>query len=212
MANSSPSRGRWIALAVLVPLCAWLVYRNLLSPGAPEVAGASPRLEAAQRGALPDANRGGETSRAARAPSEEGKALTRQQLAALDPTLRLDLLERSRQVQYEGGSRNIFQVYTPPPPKPVSDPVVGPPIAPPPPSAPPLPPPPPSVPLKFYGVATPPGSAQKKAFLTDGEEIIIGLEGDVIAKFYKIIRIGLNTIELEDNRTKQHQSLPLQEE
>lgn len=211
MANSSPSRGRWIALAVLVPLCAWLVYRNLLSPGDQRVAGASPRLEPSQRGALPGANRGGETSRAAPAPSEEGRVLNRQQLAALDPTLRLDLLEKSRQVKYEGGSRNIFQVYTPPPPKPVSDPVVAPPIAPPP-SAPPPPPPPPSIPLKFYGVATPPGSAQKKAFLTDGEEIIIGLEGDVIAKFYKIIRIGVSTIELEDNRTKQRQSLPLQEE
>ena len=38
-----------------------------------------------------------------------------QELAAMDPTLRLDLLEQSRQVKYEGASRNIFELYTPPP-------------------------------------------------------------------------------------------------
>ena len=135
-------------------------------------------------------------------------------MASLDPTLREELLERSREVKYQGSSRNIFQIYTPPPPPapptpPPANPATAGPTTPPPP---PPPPPAPSIPLKFYGVAAPPGSVHKKAFLTDGEEIFIAQEGEVIAKFYKIVRIGVNTIELEDSRSKQKQSLPLQEE
>ena len=73
-------------------------------------------------------------------------------------------------------------------------------------------PPPPPVALKFYGIAAPPGSGDKKAFLTDGDEIIIAQEGETIARFYKIIRIGVNSIELEDSRSKRRQNLPLLEE
>jgi hypothetical protein len=44
------------------------------------------------------------------------------------------------------------------------------------------------------------------------EEIFIGEEGSLIAKRYKIVRIGVNSIELEDIQSKQSQQLPLQEE
>lgn len=79
--------------------------------------------------------------------------------------------------------------------------------------APPAPtPPPPAIALQFYGIATPSGAGDKKAFLTDGDEIIIAKEGEIIARFYKIIRIGVNSIELEDSRSQRRQSLPLLEE
>jgi hypothetical protein len=61
-------------------------------------------------------------------------------------------------------------------------------------------------------VASPSGSGEKKAFLSDGEEIIIAKEGEVVGSFYKVIRIGVNSIELEDSRSQQKQSLPLVEE
>ena len=61
-------------------------------------------------------------------------------------------------------------------------------------------------------MASPPGSGEKKAFLSDGEEIIIAKEGEVVASFYKVIRIGVNSIELEDSRSQKKQSLPLVEE
>ena len=130
----------------------------------------------------------------------------------VDPTLRLDLLEASRSVEYQGSSRNIFEFYNPPAPPPVVDP------------APPLPPPEdgsggatpppprqPAIALKFYGTAQRLGGP-RRAFLTDGEEIMIAQEGEVVAKFYRINRIGVSSLELEDTRSKQTQQLPLLEE
>ena len=218
MPNRSTGTRRWIAMGILVPLCLWLVYRNLLSPEEQRVAASLPRVESAGSAAAAGRNPVPPGARPVPAPAGEarrqpGQSLSQQELAALDPTLSEDLLERSREVKYQSSSRNIFQIYTPPPPAPPTPPPSNPatagPTTPPPP---PPPPPAPSIPLKFYGVAVPPGSAHKKAFLTDGEEIFIAQEGEVIAKFYKIVRIGVNTIELEDSRSKQKQSLPLQEE
>ena len=211
---SGSSYIRWIAIAIVVPLCAWLVYRNLLAPADPRLAVPQPPAASPRTASLGDSSTAGSAPAPARAQSAgSGGPLSQEELASLDPTLREDLLERSRQIAYSGSTRNIFQYYTPPPPP-------APPAPPPPPpqpseaagsqSAP--PPPPPPVALKFYGIAAPPGSGDKKAFLTDGDEIIIAQEGETIARFYKIIRIGVNSIELEDSRSKRRQNLPLLEE
>jgi len=208
---SGSNYGKWIAIAIVVPLSAWLVYQNLLAPADPRLAVPQPPAASPRTAAL-----GVETSStegAVRAPASGGP-LSQEELSSLDPTLREDLLERSRQIAYSGSTRNIFQYYTPPPPP-------APPAPPPPPSQPAAaaassqpapPPPPPPVALKFYGIAAPPGSGDKKAFLTDGDEIIITREGETIARFYKVIRIGVNSIEIEDSRSKRRQSLPLLEE
>lgn len=211
MATKGQNRKQWIALGVLAILCVWLVNRNLLSPREPEVLASLPRLEPSAEQTLAPEDRGAGTSRSLptlpeRQRGQRGRT-DREEWAALDPTLRLDLLERSRRVQYESSARNIFQVYTPPPPKPLANPVVAPVPRQQPPPVPVL-----NIPLKFYGVAARPGTVQKKAFLTDGEEIFIVQEGDLVAKFYKIVRIGVNSIELEDSRSQQRQTLPLQEE
>lgn len=218
MPNSGSGYRRWIAMGILVPVCVWLLYRNLLSPEGQRGAASLPRLESRGSAAASGRNPVAPRASSVPAPAEQsrrqpGQPLSQQDLAALDPTLREDLLERSREVKYQGSSRNIFQFNTPPPPpapptprpaNPSSGSPTPPPPAPLPPTA--------NIPLKFYGIAAPPGSTRKKAFLTDGEEIFIAQEGEVIAKFYKVVRIGVNTIELEDNRSKQKQSLPLQEE
>ena len=217
MPNGSSGIKRWIAMGILVPLCVWLVYRNLIAPEEQRVAASLPQVESSGSTTASGRNPVDDRARPTPASGEEtrrqpGQSLSQQDLAALDPTLREDLLERSREVEYQGSSRNIFQVYTPPPAPPPAAPAPSPTAAA---SAPPLPPPPPpapTIPLKFYGVAAPSGSPQKKAFLTDGEEIFIAQEGEMIARFYKVVRIGINTIELEDSRSKQKQSLPLQEE
>ena len=217
MPNGSPGIKRWMAMGILVPLCVWLVYRNLIAPEEQRVAASLPQVESSGNTTASGRNPVDDRARPTPASGEEtrrqpGQSLSQQDLAALDPTLREDLLERSREVEYQGSSRNIFQVYTPPPAPPPAAPAPSPTAAA---SAPPLPPPPPpapTIPLKFYGVAAPSGSPQKKAFLTDGEEIFIAQEGEMIARFYKVVRIGINTIELEDSRSKQKQSLPLQEE
>jgi hypothetical protein len=188
-------------LALLAVICGWLVYRNILtpsrvaSPDRSSTASANERLPAELAPQRPAAVSRGRTPE---------KTLSAQELAALDPTLRVDLLKKTQNVQYQNGSRNIFQFYVPPPPKPVAPAMTTPqPVAPPP------PPPPPSIPLKFYGMSTRPGSPEKTAFLTDGEEIFMGKEGEIVNKRYKIVRIAVNSLEWEDTQTHQRGQLPL---
>lgn len=197
-----------MGLAALVVVCGFLVYRNLIAPAGGAFSARVPAAVAAGDPENADAREA--APRAAESPSgRREKAMDERELAALDPTLRLDLLERTAKIKYEGSTRNIFQFFTPPPPKPVANPII--PIGPPAPVAP-VVPPPPTAPLKFYGMATPRGSSQKKAFLSDGDEIFIGMEGDVVDKHYKITRIGVNVLEWEDTQNHQRGQLPLIQE
>ena len=215
MPISKQEQGKRIALVALVAICAWLIYSNFVAPARQSPPAALPA--AAASGSLPDASRQREgvlrpsSPRAAQSEKEagrRGRAMDQQELAALDPTLRLDLLEKVREGKYGGGARNIFQFYTPPPPKPVANPLLpSSSIKPSSPSS--SAPPPVTIPLKFYGVASRPGSPEKKAFLTEGDDIYVGQEGEVIDKNYKITRIGVNSIEIEDIQTKQKQQIPL---
>jgi len=206
MPSEKSAKVKLIMFVVLASLCAWLVYRNILSPTPPN-ASASPRADSPPAEGRTRSETASGPGSAGTRSGERNRTMDRQELAAMDPTLRLDLLEKSRQVTYEGGSRNIFQPYIPPPPK--NDPILSTP-APASPSGP-LSAPRIPIPLKFYGMAVRPETNQKKAFLTDGEEIFIGEEGSLIAKQYKIIRIGVNFIELEDTQSNQRQQLPLLE-
>lgn len=114
----------------------------------------------------------------------------------LDPTLRLDLLASSEQTLYEGSGRNIFVSQAE--------------VAIPQPIAPgqieaekaaeyhtPQPLPPPPIPLKFYGFASQPGEA-KKVFLSQGEELWVAGEGEIVNRRYKVIRITPTSVEMQD--------------
>jgi len=140
-------------------------------------------------------------------------------LTSYDPTLRLDLLAKVQAVNIEGGRRNLFQVGTPPlPPEPTVPVKQGTQVAqmgPQPPPAPPQPPPPPQAPpitLKYYGYSSARGDNHKRAFFLDGDDILVGAEGDVVKKRYRVVRIGVNSVVMEDTQFKHEQTLPLQEE
>jgi len=143
-------------------------------------------------------------------------------LARIDPTLKKDLLAKLRNVSIEGGSRSLFEFYTPPPPPP-----------PPPPKVNPInpdsaklaaakqleaqkakaqPAPPPLIPLKFYGYSGALRSTVRRAFFLDGEDIVQAGENETIRNRYKIIRIGVNSAVVEDTISKNQQTLPLAEE
>lgn len=173
-----------VLLLALTAVCGWLIYRNFFDAGRSQPGGNPP---VAQSSKTPQSGKANSTA------------------SDLDPTLRLDLLEASREVRYEGTRRNIFQTYTPPPPPVVAPPTTPVVVQPPPVLA------PPPIPLKFYGVAQSHGNPAKKAFLTNGEEIFIGQEGEVVGRFYRIARIGASSIEMEDTRTQRRQQLPLEE-
>jgi hypothetical protein len=119
---------------------------------------------------------------------------------SLDPTLRLDVLKSSEDVTYKGSGRDIFQNQPEPPPVVPIQPVIDP--------GPPKPPPPPPIPLKFYGFSGN-KSGPKQVFLSKGDDIFIAKEGQIIDRRYKILKIGPNSVEVEDVLTNNRQTLPL---
>ena len=135
----------------------------------------------------------------------------------IDPTLRLDLLAKVQAVEMQGGSRNLFAFSTPPPPPLPKEPIVpvkkadvGP-VKPAPPPGPPQPPPPPPILLKYYGYSNARGES-KHAFFLDGDDILVAAEGEVLKRRYKVVRIGVNSVVMEDTESKHEQTLPLQAE
>ena len=122
---------------------------------------------------------------------------------SLDPTLRYDWLKTSEDTKYEGTGRNIFlaQAEIPQPVAPVTpDKDAN--------SGPPQPPPPPPINLKFFGFASKAGEA-KQIFLSEGEDVFIAAEGDVVNRHYKVLRISPTSVEIEDVLNNNRQSIPL---
>lgn len=127
----------------------------------------------------------------------------------LDPRLRLDLLKRSETTEYTGAGRNIFRAEEAPVtiPQPVKNPDLAKNN---PPNVPPVytPPPPPPIPLKFFGIASRPGEP-KRALLADGDDVFVAKEGDIVDRHYKINKIGVNSVEIQDVLTNNVQTIPL---
>jgi hypothetical protein len=126
------------------------------------------------------------------------KPAKKSRIDSLDPTLRLDLLASSEQTQYEGNGRNIFVSQADPPKIPV-------PLAkgntdaqgqadtyrlPPPPA-------PTPIPLKFFGFASKVGEP-KKIFLSQGEDVWVAGEGEIVNRRYKVVHISPNAVEMQD--------------
>lgn len=122
----------------------------------------------------------------------------------LDPTLDLDLLRRSEQIKYTGTARNIFAIGMPVPHdngatdrKKMAQIQAPPPI-----------PPPPPINLKFFGFASKPGEP-KKIFLSQGEDIFVAAEGDIVNRRYRILHISPASVDVEDVLNNNRQSIPL---
>lgn len=125
----------------------------------------------------------------------------------LDPRLRLDLLAESEGVVYNGAGRNIFVEHHEDIPQPLTSVRLAeaPPEAPP--APPPLPPPPP-INLKAWGWANP-GSGDKTVFLAQGDNGFVAHEGDIVARRYKVVKIGPSSVEIEDLLSNNRQTIPV---
>ena len=144
----------------------------------------------------------------------------------VDPTLHTELLTMVRGVEFAGVERNIFR-FGERKPKPIAGPTAeelaaaqklalegGPKPEPPPPKPEPKPTKPKAPPIKwkYYGFANSATDARKRAFLLgEEEEVFVATEGDIFKKRYRIVRIGINSIVIEDMQFKDEQTLPLQE-
>ena len=221
-------------LAALALVAVYLLYSNVFSQ--PDRGGPPPAQEPARASApaLPDAGQSTPRAEAPRAPdSNRGASRGRNEEfhpvlhskrpedridpMTIDPILRLDLLAKVQGMEPAGGSRNLFQ-YGPlpvkaealkgPEPKVIPQPVV--PVTDVAKSA--GPPPPPPIALKYYGFSTARNNGRKVAFFLDGEEISVAGEGETVKKRYRVVRIGVNSVLMEDTESKRQQSLPLTEE
>jgi hypothetical protein len=123
---------------------------------------------------------------------------------SLDPTLRYDWLKSSEDTKYEGTGRNIFLAQAEIP-KPDANGATDKPKEP---DGPPPPPPPPPINLKFFGFASKAGEP-KKIFLSEGEDVFIAAEGDVVNRHYKVVRISPASVEIEDVLNNNRQNIPL---
>lgn len=149
--------------------------------------------------AAPEAASAAPPPQARRVPARAGTRGAAFASQSLDPTVRLNLLATVEGVQYKGSGRNIFRGREEAPiPKPVAPAL----------KVPTVPTGPPPINLKFYGFASKPGGI-KKVFLSQGEDIFIAAEGDIINRRYHILHIGVNTVEVEDVLDKRRQVIPL---
>jgi hypothetical protein len=117
-------------------------------------------------------------------------------LGVENPSLHNDGVDRARKTEYKSGGRNIFSRELPPPllpkhPKPGPVPLPTVPQIPEPPKVPPLP-------VKFFGYGTVPNGTARVAFFSDGEEVYVVREGELLLKRFRILRIGNANLEYEE--------------
>jgi hypothetical protein len=171
----------------------------------PEIKGPSPRAEV--RKTKPSRT---QEFRPSLKPRKPGESVD---LSSIDATLRLDLLAKLQDVKVQGGERSLFDFgsvpVAKPEPKVIPKPIYTVPLPPPPPPVP-VVPPPPRIALKFYGYTMPAPQGAKRAFFLDGEEILIGAEGDVLKKRYRVVKIGVNSVVMEDLQNRSEQTLQLE--
>jgi hypothetical protein len=131
--------------------------------------------------------------------------------SSLDPTLDESAMLRTENLVYSGTGRNIFSsTYTAPIAIPANVPSARPDAAHSAvPTGPPPPPPPPPINLKFFGTATR-SSGLQQVFLLNGEDVYLASAGDIVARKYKILSIGPNSIQVEDLQDANTETLPRQ--
>jgi hypothetical protein len=139
------------------------------------------------------------------APASDTKFVA---IAVENPELHLGRIEKLRKLEYHSGGRNIFSAELPPPPKPPAPkPMIGPP--PPPPV---IPPAPLVVPFKFYGFTADPKTGRRRAFFTNGDDVFIASEGEVVQGRFRVLRIGNTTSDVEETASGRRATLPMEQQ
>ena len=178
-------RQRQTVLAGLLVVLAFVLYRAMTSqPTSATSSGSASASNARARAAQPG-------------------RITEPQATAPDVHLRALDDERPKPIS---GDRNLFRFRPkpPPPPPPAPPPIVR--TTPPPPIVPPGPPPLPPIPLKFIGIVEVPAKSKRiAAFVDTTGHSLQGREGEVVAGQYRILKIGVESIEMAylDGRGRQ---------
>jgi hypothetical protein len=180
-----------IALAVLLVVLAFVLYRAMTSEN----------VATGTRAAVRTSSRSSSSSNVRTRPG----ATRATDPAATAPDVHLRTLDAERPKPI-AAARDLFR-FRPKPPPPAPPPPPPPPvIVNPGPVVPAGPPPPPPIPLKFIGIVEAPAQSKRLAALVDATgRSYQGREGDVVAGQYRILKIGVESIELAylDGRGRQ---------
>jgi len=139
-------------------------------------------------------------------------AARKYELLGIDnPGLHWPELLLAQKTEYKSNGRNPFSKEAPPPPeapKPVT------PVRPPQGPQQPPPVPPPTLPgnLKFFGYGTVPNGTARRAFFSDGDDVIIVSEGETLLGRYRILKVNNTNLEFEEMATGRRNTAPLVEE
>jgi hypothetical protein len=194
------NRNKLVTAIVLMGIALLLVARMLFSSGPAPVPAVAVTTSTATTPPTPRTRLVPRGRTGARAGSGKVSAAPH----SIDPTLRYDWLNASENTKYEGNGRNIFlaQAEIPQPQRNGTADAAKTPLPPP------GPPPPPPINLKFYGFASKPGEP-KKIFLSQGEDVFIAGEGEIVDRRYKVLHISPMSVEIEDVLNNNRQSIPL---
>jgi len=122
-----------------------------------------------------------------------------------NPALHLDRIERLRKLEYRPTGRNIFSAELPPPPEPKKAEErrpVGP-----------MPPPPEPalvVPFKYYGYSADAVTKKRRGFFTNGEDVFIAAEGEVVQGRFRVLSIGNTSAEVEEMSSSRRAKLTME--
>lgn len=127
---------------------------------------------------------------------------------SLDPSLHMDKLMASEDVEYAGTGRNIFSAESAPVPIPQplgpARPVKAEAVA----QGPPPPPQPPQIDLRYFGYAAKHGG-QRAAFFLHGDDVFEAYAGDIVNHRYKVVSVDLHSAQVTDLSYNNTQTLPL---
>ena len=204
MQVGAENRTKLLAMIVLALLGAFMLVRAFTSADNVTAAPSTPKPAA---------------TGPVRSAAQVKKQAPNPQAQSLDPTIRLDLLAASEGIQYEGKGRNIFQAEADAPPI-KDDPKLKCKVTPDAPGCPgydpckqnptikgcPLYKEP--INLKFFGFANHAGD-RKRVFLSQGADVFIAGEGETVNRRYKVMKIGVNSVEIQDVLNNNTQTIPL---
>jgi len=190
--------------AVIAIVAAWEIFGSTSTPARP----AAPAVAEVQHAAtITDSGVGASTE--AGSSTSAGPEAQRLNDDDINPTLHLDKLAETEQVEYEGTGRNIFSAE--------SEPVhIDAPIAPARPgtpnvvtqSGPPPPPKPPAIDLKYFGYSETKDKTLK-AFFVHGDDVFMAKPGDVIDHRFKVEVILPGSVQVTDLGYNNTQTLPV---
>jgi len=125
-----------------------------------------------------------------------------------NPTPRTGEREAARKTQYKGSGIDLFTGRPIPPPidphpRPKTSDVVTPVV-----QVPQVSP----LPVKFFGFGTVPNGTARLAFFTNGEDVYVVIEGDVLLNRFRILKVGNASLEYQELSSGLRGTAPLEEQ